>query len=248
MMQWLRLYHDVLDDPKVQGLPSDDFKNWINVLIIASQNDPRGELPSPTDVAFFLRLSQEQAEALCARLLDRELLDPQNGRLVIHGWAERQYESDDSTKRVRTFRERKKRAPGNVSCSVSGHVSETVPDTDTEQKQNRSRTEQKSGSQPLAFSGTHLNITEKQDKLLAKAFPWVDRPGEYCRIDSWLEANPKRKPKGTSRFVHNWMSRIAAPRNGDSRGQWSKNDPDMPRRAAEDFNRRHGGRGFDPVS
>jgi hypothetical protein len=172
-MQWLRLYHDVLDDPKAQGLPRDDFKNWINVLIVASQNDPRGELPSPANLAFSLRLSREQAEALCARLRDRELLDPQDGRLVIHGWAGRQYESDDSTQRVRNFRARKKRASGNVSGNGSGNVSETVPDTDTEQKQTRGRPEQKSGSQPLAFSGAHLKITQKRDKILAGAFPWV---------------------------------------------------------------------------
>ena len=59
-----------------------------------------------------------------------------------------------------------------------------------------------------AYKGTHLEIRQRQDELLAKAFPWVDRQAEYKRMDSWLEANPNRRPKGHSRFAHNWFQRI----------------------------------------
>ena len=66
-------------------------------------------------------------------------------------------------------------------------------------------------SPSLAFSGVHLQITEAQDKLLGEAFPWVDRPAEYRLMDSWLEANPEKRPKKHSRFVHNWFSKQRAP-------------------------------------
>ncbi len=46
-----------------------------------------------------------------------------------------------------------------------------------------------------AFKGTHLEITQGQDEILAEAFPWVDRQAEYKRMDSWLEANPKKDPR-----------------------------------------------------
>jgi hypothetical protein len=42
-MKWLRLYSDVGSDPKVQRLPGDKFKAWINLLCVASQHD--GILP-----------------------------------------------------------------------------------------------------------------------------------------------------------------------------------------------------------
>jgi hypothetical protein len=35
MSQWLRLYTDLINDPKVQLLPAEDFKGWINILCIA---------------------------------------------------------------------------------------------------------------------------------------------------------------------------------------------------------------------
>ncbi|MCI0724362.1 MAG: hypothetical protein L0338_36165 [Acidobacteria bacterium] len=63
----------------------------------------------------------------------------------------------------------------------------------------------------LVFHGAHLSITQKQDALLAAAFAWVDRPREYAKMDSWLEANPDRRPRKLNRFTHNWFARITTP-------------------------------------
>jgi hypothetical protein len=72
----------------------------------------------------------------------------------------------------------------------------------------------------LSFSGQHFAVTQKQDALLGEAFPWIDRPAEYRKADSWLEANPDRRPRKANRFLHNWFSRITQPkgafRNGKS--------------------------------
>ena len=67
---------------------------------------------------------------------------------------------------------------------------------------------------PSAFSGAHLTVSEKQDRLLAEAFPWVDRPIEYRKANAWLDANPQRRPRKTAKFVYNWFSKIAAPSGG----------------------------------
>jgi hypothetical protein len=230
-MHWLRLYHETLDDPKVQELPGDDFKGWVNCLIAGSQNSPRGQLPPLAKLAFLLRLSVEQTEGLCGRLVERGLLESQDGRWAIHNFTNRQYESDLSTPRVRRFRARKR----------FRNVSETET---TEQTQNRGRPEKKR-SLSLAFAGHHLSVTEQQDGLAAEAFPWVDLQAEYRKMDSWLQANPRKRPKAPAKFVHNWLARIDPPGRGGSNGQPFKNDPDVARRAAENFARRHGERGFD---
>lgn len=64
----------------------------------------------------------------------------------------------------------------------------------------------------LSFSGQHFAVTQKQDALLGEAFPWIDRPAEYRKADSWLEANPDRRPQKANRFLHNWFSRITQPK------------------------------------
>src|SRR3989441_1360379 len=62
-----------------------------------------------------------------------------------------------------------------------------------------------------AYRGLRLAISERRDWLLSEAFPWVERQAEYRKMESWLEANPLRRPRNTSRFAHNWFSKIDAP-------------------------------------
>jgi hypothetical protein len=64
----------------------------------------------------------------------------------------------------------------------------------------------------LSFSGQHLSVTTKQDLLLGEAFPWVERPAEYRKADSWLEANREKRTKKVSRFLHNWFNRLSQPK------------------------------------
>ncbi len=65
----------------------------------------------------------------------------------------------------------------------------------------------------FAYHGVLLDITARQDALLAAAFPWVERQAEYRKMESWLEANPLRRPRSASRFVHNWFSKVEAPKS-----------------------------------
>jgi len=106
-MNWFRFYHDSLDNPKVQLLPANVFKTWINLLCLASKtNGQRGTLPSMDRVAFALRISQADAEAMTAALIDAGLIDRADDGLVMHDWGDFQYVSDNSTERVKRFRGR----------------------------------------------------------------------------------------------------------------------------------------------
>lgn len=130
MSRWFRFYGEVLDDPKVQRLPADLFKSWVNLLCLASKSDD-GELPSVDDIAFALRMSDGEVQSILAQLAERGLIDLQDDKLAPHNWSARQHKSDNSTDRVKQFRKRRE--------TVSETVSETPPDTDTEQN----RTEKK---------------------------------------------------------------------------------------------------------
>jgi hypothetical protein len=123
MTQWFRFYESALDDPKVQTLPADDFKAWVNILCVACRND--GVLPNVSSLAFMLRMTEHGCRTLLERLLSAGLIDTRSGgpngsHYAPHGWDKRQYKSDTSTGRVKRFRDR------------SSAVAETPPDTDTE--------------------------------------------------------------------------------------------------------------------
>lgn len=111
-MQWFRFYSEALDDPKVQRLPGDLFKAWVNLLCLANEQEERGTLPPLDDITFRLRLDYQKCEDALLGLKRAGLLDidPETDLYVIHAWAKRQPPSDiDSTAAERKRRERERK-------------------------------------------------------------------------------------------------------------------------------------------
>jgi len=134
-LPWMRLYVEVLTDPKVQNLPDFLFKIWINLLLIARINDQKGKLPeSIKDLSFMLHLSEKKTRDCIERLTALELID--DG--IMHNWEERQFESDkDPTNNERQRRYRSKKNNGSNALyngQVTRYITEEkrLPDTDTD--------------------------------------------------------------------------------------------------------------------
>lgn len=89
-MKWLRLYSEVLNDRKVQTLPPELFKTWINLLCLASEHSERGLLPSVPDIAFALRITEPETDAAIAGLIAAGLLENTENGVEIHNWRLRQ--------------------------------------------------------------------------------------------------------------------------------------------------------------
>ena len=111
--KWIRLYVDIIDDMKVQRLPANAFKAWINILALAGQHG--GALPSVDEIAFRLRMSPNDAENAIDELVSIGLIDIVGGiegprSLRPHNWDKRQFRWDavDPTNRDRQKRHRDK--------------------------------------------------------------------------------------------------------------------------------------------
>lgn len=105
---WFRLYHDLVDDPKVQQLPDELFKFWVNLLCLTSR-ERTGQLPDLSSLPFRLRLPRATVEDYVMILIDRGLLewvDSKAGVLAPHNWGQRQ--PSTSTDRVRKHRQVKR--------------------------------------------------------------------------------------------------------------------------------------------
>jgi hypothetical protein len=114
-MNWFRLYHDVLNDTKVQRLPIELRWRWIELLCVASKEKKRGTLPGMDLIAYCLRVSKGRAKQIVRELCDVGLIDrSEDGQgLAMHNWEERQRKSDSSAARVAAFRERHQNDSGN---------------------------------------------------------------------------------------------------------------------------------------
>lgn len=97
--RWLRLYTEILWDPKIATLSDSQFRAWVQCLCMASMGD--GKLPCSRDIAFHMRVSAAVAEQIVSDLILMGLIDPvqePDGRCHYspHGWKKRQYQSDHS--------------------------------------------------------------------------------------------------------------------------------------------------------
>jgi hypothetical protein len=126
-MSWFRIHTSLRDNAKIQLLAPKDFKNLINLWCLAKDGD--GVIPAVPDIAFKLRMTDEQVRKAITAL--PQLIEQQaDGTFRAHDWNEHQYQSDVSTNRVKQFRERQR--------NVSGNQIETPPEyrvqtTDTEE-------------------------------------------------------------------------------------------------------------------
>jgi len=163
---WLRLYTEVLNDPKVQRLDGETFKGWINLLCIAKESNGNGDLPELTDIAFYLRTDAEAASQLMQRLVDAGLIDHDGERYVMHGWNQRQYESDSdptAIERKRRERDRKRDVKDNVtdmsrvtSRTSHGqcHANVTRTETETEKETDKYNIRERSETLPAPKTPT----------------------------------------------------------------------------------------------
>jgi DNA-binding transcriptional regulator YhcF (GntR family) len=60
---WIRLYHELLDDPKVGRLSDNLWRRFIECCLLAGENNKNGRLPSVSDISWRLRISTETIEA-----------------------------------------------------------------------------------------------------------------------------------------------------------------------------------------
>lgn len=183
-MKWFRLYSDVLDDPKVQLLEPVLFKAWVNLMCLANEGEPRGTLPSITDIAFRLRMSVSDAEDVVQALVDAGLLDAGEDGIEPHNWHNRQRRSDDAAARQTVSRSNRRKPdedPPKVSrdSHVTGH-NNVAPqrriDTETETEPEAEQTNAHADARevvaitPFAVYSAFLDETAQPDFKPAPAW------------------------------------------------------------------------------
>lgn len=187
-MRWLRLWTDVIDDPKLLLLSPDD--RWYYIAILACKRT--GVMDEPDSVetrdrkmALSLRLDHRERDEVRRRLVEARLIDEDWQPL---GWEKRQFASDSSTARVREYRKR------------YGNVSETpqIRDrADTEQRQKKNGEERATRAPTAKRLPQDFTLTEERRRLCEREGVEPIREFERFR-DHWLSAS------GASARKHDW--------------------------------------------
>lgn len=126
---WFRMYAEFVHDPKVQRLSEVEQRRFVMLLCIRCSN---GDVTlHDCDIAFQLRISDEEWSATKSVLISKNLIDGENKPTA---WEKRQYASDSSAARVARHRELQKQK-SNVDVTLQkreSNVLDTDTDTDTD--------------------------------------------------------------------------------------------------------------------
>lgn len=91
---WIKLYHEILHDRKMATLDDRLWRLVIECFLFAGEVDNDGYLPKLEDIAWILRLSEEELETDLNELVRMGFLEYKNGLYFVHKFAERQKPMD----------------------------------------------------------------------------------------------------------------------------------------------------------
>lgn len=216
MSRWFRFYADAMRNPKVLRLSDKDFRLWVRLLAVASEND--GHIAAADDLKMVLAMRLDHLEGGLDRLIRGGLIDALANGYEPHGWAKFQYKSDVSTARVHKHREKR-------------NVSETPPDTeaDTEEPPNP----RKRGNGGKTMIPEDWKLPAKADlppKARACAEQWTD--ASYETHGEAFHGYWRSSRRMYADWTATWANRVIALHSQVMRDQKFGNAPtDVPKAA-----------------
>jgi DnaD/phage-associated family protein len=106
---WLKLYYEMLDDPKIGQLRPTLRWRFIECLLVAGECDERGFLPPSAQYAWRVRANPEIVDTELTELAQAGLLSRVDGRWFVTNFAKRQAPVSGA-ERVARFRDRQRKA------------------------------------------------------------------------------------------------------------------------------------------
>lgn len=111
---WIKLYHEVLDDPKMCRLTDRLYRRTMELFLLAGKTGDDGSLPDVADMAWYLRIDEDALAQDLQELSEVGIVTQDDEGWFVTKFADRQ-EAVSSTERVRRFRDRQKK--GRYYCN-----------------------------------------------------------------------------------------------------------------------------------
>ena len=108
-MYWIKLYHEILDDPKMGSLPDRLWRRVIELFLCAGRLGESGELPETMQLAWVLRVPTDELELDLKQIAMTGIIQRRGAGWFVTKFAKRQGPVP-TTERVKNFRERQKRS------------------------------------------------------------------------------------------------------------------------------------------
>ncbi len=176
--RWFRFYADAIRNPKVARLSDKQFRLWVELLSVASEND--GAIPCLDDLRYMLNRRLDHLSTGVDQLISMGLIDCLEAGYEPHNWNKFQYKSDTSTERVA-----KHRAKRNVTV--------TPPDTEADTETDLSIKIDKRGH---VFSGRTIRLNQGDfNEWKERYHGLADIQAHLGSLDDWISDQPEAQRK-----------------------------------------------------
>jgi len=173
---WIKLYHEILHDPKMGQLPDNLWRRAIELFLLAGETEDEGALPPTSDIAWTLRLDQSQLEQEMLELAKVDILtETEDGWLVTH-FAARQ-EARTGAQRAKRYRERKRSAQYYGNETRNETVTNRYTDVEVDKEEDRDKEVEVDADIPKNGDGD-------------KNQPAAADPAKETAWNAWCECHP----------------------------------------------------------
>lgn len=164
---WIKLYHEILDDPKMATMDNDLWRFVIELFLAAGKINKGGYLPKPKQISWILRRDTEEVEGYLELAIEAGIIESVEGGYTVINFEKRQAASTDKErKEQQRERDRKKQYYG---TDQSQECHEVVTNRETDQ--NRTDTDQNRTEKPSPFELIPQNL--RTPEFIEKWKDWL---------------------------------------------------------------------------
>ena len=163
---WIKLYHEILHDPKMGRLSDRLWRRAIEVFLLAGENGGDGKLPVLEDMAWTLRAEPTELSADLEQLEKLGILEMRDELWFVTHFAERQAAADGAERVSRHRNRAKKRRYYGTETDREPNGNESV--TDEQPEGNGPETDGQAecnGSVTGCYNGCNESVTTRYTEL-----------------------------------------------------------------------------------
>ena len=206
---WIKVYHEVLHDPKMGRLSDHLWRRFFEMCLMAGELDQEGYLPSIGDMAWTLRTTADDLETDLLLLQENDLLTMDtDGSWFVTKFSDRQAPLSAAERKARQRERDRLRDYDNHGPVTQGvTIRDTEQDTDTDQNQIRADTESDAPAVVVALESVGMC---QIDTVLTETDLGAQQIIDTC---AWAVENEKDAALVRALLRHNEAHRPRAPAN-----------------------------------
>lgn len=185
---WIKLYHEILDDPKMGRMSDVLFARCIKIFLLAGEHNQAGKLPPVDDMAWRLRTNPEQLESDLIELQKIGIVRLTDTGWIVCKFAERQeaMKPAEKMRRQRNTRQLQEYYEPRYQ-RVTKSNADTEEDTDTEEDEEL--------TPPASFPQTPLEAQKHPDiKLFYEVSKVTPGKNDYAVVIDAIQLLRKEHP------------------------------------------------------